>query len=102
MHKNADSKCVLVNDSGHVVGQDHHRAKLTDHDVWLILELRADGMHLGLIAEKFDISKSQACYICSGKRRGQLAVGQKWLAPPHRLRFTSAKPDDFELVHISW
>jgi hypothetical protein len=24
---------VAVNDRGHVVGQDHHRAKLTDHDI---------------------------------------------------------------------
>lgn len=34
----------------------HHRAKLDDHDVWLVCELHAAGLALAEIARKFDVS----------------------------------------------
>lgn len=68
---------VGVNDSGHVVGEDHHRAKLSDHDVWLIHELRDSGMRYVDIAQKFEVSKTLICYICLGQRRGHTTTGQR-------------------------
>ena len=70
---------LATNDAGHVVGEDHHRAKLTDHEVWLVCELRDGGMGYPEIAEKFDISKGMAHDLCSGRRRGQAVVGQRKL-----------------------
>ncbi len=78
--KNARS-LVGVNDDGHVIGEDHHRAKLTDHDVWLILELRDEGMTYATIAKKFETSKGTVHDICSGRRRQYLAVGQRVRIP---------------------
>lgn len=66
-----------VNESGHVVGQDHHRAKFTDHDIWLMRELRDEGMTLRLIAEKFETSKGTVHDICAGRRRGHTGTGQR-------------------------
>jgi len=71
------SRAVSVNDAGHVVGQDHHRAKLTDHDIWLIHSLRAEGLGYKLIAVKFEVSAATIESICLGRRRAHLVVGQK-------------------------
>ena len=92
-------RAVSVNDQGMVIGQDHHRAKLTDHEVDLIIELRADGMSLVEIGRKFDISKGMAHDLCSGRRRSHIAIGQKLLAPPakRRYRFRPARIDEFEV-----
>jgi len=69
-------KVVGTDDRGRPIGQDHHRAKLTDHEIDLIIELRAQGMWLEVIAQKFEISKSYACEICKGKKRTGMVVGQ--------------------------
>jgi DNA-binding NarL/FixJ family response regulator len=68
---------VGVNDSGYVVGQDHHRAKFTDHEVDLMIQLCAEGFTYKQVAEKFG-----CCYTTVGDyvrcaRRAQLAVGQR-------------------------
>jgi hypothetical protein len=64
---------IRVIGRGLVVGENHHRAKLSDHEVELIRQLRDEGMHLADIAEKFEIAKSTACYICNFQRRAYLA-----------------------------
>lgn len=66
------SKLVRVNDKGYPVGQDHHRSKLTDHDVDLILELVAEGLSYREIARKFDIAYSTVGWISRGQKRSQL------------------------------
>lgn len=67
-------KLIGVNDRGLRVGQDHQRAKLSDAAVELIRQLHEGGMSYRVIAEKFDISKAQVCYICRYKRRATPAV----------------------------
>jgi len=69
-------RVVGTDDRGRPIGEGHHRAKLTDHEIDLIIELRAQGMLLEVIAQKFEISKSYACEICAGKKRVGMAVGQ--------------------------
>ena len=70
-------RAVGVNDAGHVVGQDHHSAKMTDEDVHLILELRDAGLTHRAIAAKFEVSIHAVRSISCGRRRAHTAVGQK-------------------------
>lgn len=68
-------KLIAVNNAGYRIGESHHRAKLTDEDVALILALRAAGLSYGEIARKWDagvcISRSTVRDICLGRIRGQ-------------------------------
>lgn len=71
-------RVVKVNDHGLRIGEDHPRAKLTDHDVDRLLEFReADPVYWSYarLGRTFDISKSQARYICNGTQRSQTAKG---------------------------
>lgn len=70
-------RAVGVNDAGHVVGQDHHRAKHSDDDVYLMRQLKAEGLTYRQIADKFETSRSTVESICLGRRRAHLVVGQK-------------------------
>ena len=64
-----------VNAAGYRIGESHHRAKLTDADVDLILYLRDAGLSYAQIARKFDdgvtVSKSTVRDICLGRIRAQ-------------------------------
>lgn len=44
-------------ENGYRVGDSHHNARLTDHEVELIRQLRADGMKVRELARKFEVSK---------------------------------------------
>lgn len=72
-----EQRIVGVNDSGRVVGEGHHRAKLSDHDCWLICDLKGEGLSYRQIAVKFDVSRETIVDICKGRRRGQTATGQR-------------------------
>ena len=65
---------VAVNEKGQRIGETHPRAVLTDHEVDLLLELRAEGYSYGWLAKKFEISKTHAWRICLGHKRGQLTA----------------------------
>lgn len=69
-------KIVAVNAAGYRIGEGHHRAKLTDADIDLILYLRDEGLSYAEIAAKFDdgmtVSKSTVRDICLGRIRAQL------------------------------
>lgn len=66
------TRIFAVNSKGIRIGQDHHRAKMTDADVECLLALREQGWGYGRLAKKFEISKRHARDICSGRRRGQI------------------------------
>ena len=70
-------RVFAVNDAGYAIGQDHHRATLSDHDVWLIQELLAEGISQRQVAKKFEVSRGTVGDIASGRRRGQAATGQR-------------------------
>lgn len=70
-----------VNDRGHVVGEDHHRAKLSDHDCWLICELKCEGLSYRQIAAKFEVSRETIADIVKGRRRAQTATGHRVCLP---------------------
>ena len=58
------------NCNGRLRGECHPRAKLTDHEVQLMRELRVRyGWGYGRIAKKMECSKSQAQRICNNRQR---------------------------------
>jgi hypothetical protein len=69
-------KIFAVNQRGYRVGESHHRAKLSDADVMLILDLRAAGLSYRAIAAKWDdgvtLSVSTVRDICLGRIRAQI------------------------------
>lgn len=72
---------VAVNRKGHAVGETHHRAKLSDADIDLILELHDAGLGYARIAAKMDhvpggISKSHVRYVCKAVYRAQ--TPERW------------------------
>ncbi|CAB4161275.1 hypothetical protein UFOVP728_39 [uncultured Caudovirales phage] len=68
-------RLIEINARGYRIGESHHRAKLSEEDVFLILSLRAAGLSYGEIARKWDdgvtISKSTVRDICLGRIRAQ-------------------------------
>ena len=70
---------IRVNEGGRRIGQSHHRAKLTDGDVDLVLALREQGLSYSQIARKLDhvpggVAKSTVRDICNGRTRAQLCA----------------------------
>lgn len=63
-----------VNDKGLRVGEDHQNAILTNDEVELIRDLRAQGLKYDTIAEKFEVSKSTIAMICRYERRAESAT----------------------------
>lgn len=74
-------RTVGVNELGLRIGEDHVNAKLTNHEVDLLLELRGQGWSYQQLADKFDLSKSGARKICKGVNRCQ-------------------QPSRFKVVHV--
>lgn len=68
---------VQLNERGNRIGESNPRAELTDHDVELCLQLRAEGYSYGWLAVKFEVAKSTVQSWCQGTRRAQLPVKVK-------------------------
>jgi hypothetical protein len=82
-----------VNERGHFIGEGHPGAVLTDHEVDLVLELRAeldaDGKprySLAWLAAKFEVSKSCMAKICRGEHRAQIPAGFRRTREPSGRR----------------
>ena len=72
------SKIVAVDEHNNRIGEDHPRAKLTDHDVELIRQLREEfGLAHSEIAVKFEIAKSTVVAICQYQRRATTPAGYR-------------------------
>ena len=56
------------------VGESHHNAKLTDHDVELIRLLREGGMKVKEIASKFECTPENISMITNYKSRIQVGM----------------------------
>lgn len=62
---------IAVNAKGHRLGEDHPNARLTNEEVDLLLEMRADGLSYGKLAKVFEVSKSTVQDIVQGRYRSQ-------------------------------
>jgi len=71
------ARLVALNENHRRIGQDHPKAKLTDHDVELIRQLRDQGFMYWQIAAKFEISKTSVAKICTFERRACIATHWK-------------------------
>lgn len=69
---------VAVDDAGLRIGETHHKADLTDHEVELIRQLDEDGMPRAEIARKFETPKSTITMICTHQRRSTTVT--RWKA----------------------
>lgn len=73
---------VACNESGLRIGQDHHNAKLTDHEVDTICEMHATGSRIIDLARMFEVSKGTVHDIVSGRRRAQVATRWRTIIVP--------------------
>lgn len=66
---------IATNDRGYRIGQDHHKAVLTDIEVEAMIRDRgpedAPTMSLSQLAKRYGLSKSGVKGILDGNRRGQ-------------------------------
>jgi hypothetical protein len=67
-------KLVAINEKGRRIGQEHPGSKLTDAEVGVMLDLRDEGYSYAWLAQKFEVSKSCARWICTGRNRNQSAA----------------------------
>jgi hypothetical protein len=65
------AKMIAVNEKGQRIGESHPRAVLTDHEVYLLLELRGEGYTLAWLAAKFEVSRFHVWRIVTGRKRSQ-------------------------------
>lgn len=65
------TRSIAVNDLGRRVGESHHLARLTNHEVDLLLDLREEGWGYRKLAAKFEVSKTLVRKICKGLARCQ-------------------------------
>lgn len=62
---------ITLNEAGKRIGESHPRAKLSDEDIELAMQLLDDGMSLAEVAAKFSVTKGCLWKIRHGFRRGQ-------------------------------
>lgn len=64
-----DKAVVALNHERRRIGQGHPRAILSDAEVDTLLDLREEGYSYDWLAKKFEVSKSCARWICTGRNR---------------------------------
>lgn len=72
---------IGLNEAGRPVGESHHNAILSDHEVDLVLSLREEGYSFAWIAKKMEVSKGHIWRICTGRQRSHLVVAWKRRKP---------------------
>lgn len=70
-------RVIERNERGLRVGESHHNAELSNHEVEEIRKLHESGMSYPRIADKFEISKSSVGKYCRYERRGQTPAIRK-------------------------
>lgn len=65
---------VAVNEKGLRIGKTHPRAKYSDSEIDLVLELRDEGLGYKRIAKKLEMPIRTVRDICNGRRRCQTAA----------------------------
>jgi predicted DNA-binding protein (UPF0251 family) len=79
--KGVSMRLIGVTKCNRRMGEDHPNAKLTNHEVDLVFELRELGMSYQAIASRMEVSKSQIRNILTGKRRAKLPARFRALIP---------------------
>lgn len=71
MTVHASVKYVALNELGLRIGESHHKAILTDHEVDLMRDLHEEGYSYEWLSKKFEVSKWSVGRICRYERRAQ-------------------------------
>ncbi len=79
------TKAVQIGEFGKRVGETHGRAKLSDHEVDLVRQLKEEGMSAAVIAEKMEISRRYVYKLANYERRASY-VAQYRRLPLKRRR----------------
>lgn len=80
-------KLIAYNERGWRIGEDHPRAKYTDHEVSQVLALRGAGLTYREISERLEIPWTTIRAMCSGAIRAeQPAHYRRSITPPHTPR----------------
>lgn len=78
---------IVVNEKGRRIGESHPRARLSDHEVDLMLTLREEyHMSYGMLAAKFECSKSSVAKLCKYERRCQTPAAFKPVSASRRMQ----------------
>jgi ribosome-binding protein aMBF1 (putative translation factor) len=73
-------KYVAINEKGRRVGENHHRANLSDEQVDRIRDLHEDhDLSYQQLAKMYNVSKQTIASICQYARRAQTPFGFKTL-----------------------
>lgn len=78
MRTSKSAQTVAVNERGLRIGEDHPRARLTNHDVDLMREMHGQGMGYRRLAKMFGCSRTCVAVICRYEKRVQYPV--RWKA----------------------
>ncbi len=71
-------KRIAIGEYGKRVGETHGMAKLTDHEIDLVRQLREQGMPAKEIAEKFEVSKRYVYKLVNYERRASVVAEWRW------------------------
>lgn len=88
VEQRAKKRMVAVNAKNYRLGEDHHRAKLSNHEVELLLNLADEGYSQTWLANKFEIGRRTVRDYLAGRKRCQSPAA---LA---RAGLTDAERDD--------
>ncbi len=77
---------VHIGEYGKRIGETHGRAKLSDHEIDLVRQLKEEGMPATEIAEKMEISKRYVYKLANYERRASV------VAEYRRVRGKVAEP----------
>ena len=65
---------VQIGEYGKRVGESHGRAKLSDHEIDLVRQLKEEGMPATEIAEKMEISRRYVYKLVNFERRASIVA----------------------------
>lgn len=102
-----ESRLVAVNEQGIRVGEDHPRARYTDGEVEMVLNLRErDGFSYDKISKLMEMPKGTVRDFCKYRRRAQTAAAWKRVSvdgqeiPPAKDSAPRFKLTDWEVEMI--
>ncbi len=65
---------IAIGEYGKRVGETHGRAKLSDHEIDLVRQLKEEGMSASVIAEKMEITKRYVYKLVNFERRASVVT----------------------------
>lgn len=69
---------IAINERGNRVGDSHHNAKLTNHEIDLLLSMHESGdFGYRKLAKMFELNKSTVRYYVKGRYRSQTPAKYK-------------------------